>query len=144
MSKIINCTILAFLICIAARSQSSIVLEVSNLKNDKGVCRACLFNNQASYEGKTSKPFQCISVPVKGYKARIEFRNFLSGTYAIFVYHDSNNNNKMDRNFVGIPKEGYGASKNNLPYASAPTFNENKFTIDNKTTIILPVKIRNL
>lgn len=144
MNKITGCTILSFLFCIVARSQSIIILEVTNLKSDNGVCRACLFNNQASYEGKTSKPFQCISGLIKAQNAKMKFSNISSGTYAIFVYHDANNNNKMDRNFIGIPKEGYGASKNNLPYASAPAFNENQFTIDNKTQVILPVRIRNL
>ncbi|MEJ7679269.1 MAG: DUF2141 domain-containing protein [Segetibacter sp.] len=143
MNKIILCTILSFLFCIAARSQSTIVLEVSNFKNNNGVCRACLFNSPAAYEGRNSKPFQCISAFVTGHNARMEFNNILSGTYAVFVYHDVNNNNKMDKNFLGIPKEGYGASKNKLPYASAPTFNENKFTVNNKRTL-LPIKLRNL
>lgn len=144
MNKVISTGIFCLLFCIAARSQSAVILEISNFKNDNGVCRACLFNNQASYEGKNSKPFQCITAPVKAHSVRMVFTNILPGTYAALVYHDANNNNKLDRNFVGIPKEGYGASKNKLPFASAPTFDENKFTVNDKTTITLPIKIRNL
>jgi uncharacterized protein (DUF2141 family) len=50
----------------------------------------------------------------------------------------------MDVNFMGIPKEGYGASKNKLPFASAPTYNDNKFEVADKTVIRLKVKLRNL
>ena len=144
MAKIINCTIFYFLFCTAAICQSTIVLDIGNFKNDNGVCRACLFNNEASYEGKSSKPFMCVSGFIKNYNCSLQFNNILPGTYAIFVYHDANSNNKMDRNFIGIPKEGYGASRNKLPYASAPAFNDNKFTINDKTTVTLKIKIRNL
>ncbi|RZK15020.1 MAG: DUF2141 domain-containing protein [Flavobacterium sp.] len=55
-----------------------------------------------------------------------------------------NRNNKMDKNFMGIPKEGYGASQNRLPFASAPTFNDNKFVVENNTITKLAIKLRNL
>lgn len=35
-----------------------------------------------------------------------------SGRYAIFVVHDKNANGKMDKNFLGIPKEPVGMSRN--------------------------------
>ncbi len=37
-----------------------------------------------------------------------------SGTYAIGLYIDANENEKMDTNFLGIPKEQYGTSNNLL------------------------------
>ena len=35
------------------------------------------------------------------------------------VLHDENSNNKFDRIFVGIPKEGYGVTNNPKPAARA-------------------------
>ena len=32
-------------------------------------------------------------------------------TYAIAALHDENSNGKMDKNFIGIPREGYAASR---------------------------------
>jgi uncharacterized protein (DUF2141 family) len=83
-------------------------------------------------------------VPVKSKTAQVFFNNVPAGTYAVFVFHDANTNNKMDKNFLGIPKEGYGASKNKLPFASAPSYNDNKFVVENKTITSLQIKIRNL
>jgi uncharacterized protein (DUF2141 family) len=60
------------------------------------------------------------------------------------VFHDENNNNKMDKNFLGIPKEGYGASKNKLPFASAPTFNDNMFMLKDGATGNVLIRLRNL
>jgi uncharacterized protein (DUF2141 family) len=50
----------------------------------------------------------------------------------------------MDTNFLGIPKEGYGASKNKLPFASAPTFADNKFDVGANNTINIEIRLRNL
>jgi len=144
MNKIIGCTVLFFLISISVCSQSIIIAEISNVKNDNGLCRACLFKDQATFEGATGKPLQCVSAPVKVHTAQAVFNNVLPGTYAIFVFHDANSNNKIDKNFIGIPKEGYGASNNKLPFAGAPSFNENKFSLNGRTTKILQIKIMNI
>jgi uncharacterized protein (DUF2141 family) len=107
------------------------------------VCRACLFNNPASFKGESGEPFKCIAIPVKNLTANAVF-NVPAGTYALFIFHDANSNNKIDKNFIGIPKEGYGASKNKLPFAGAPTYDENKFLVEDRATVRLQVKIRNL
>jgi uncharacterized protein (DUF2141 family) len=36
----------------------------------------------------------------------------------------------MDKNFVGMPKEGYGASNNPKKRKRAPTFDEAKFSLN--------------
>jgi uncharacterized protein (DUF2141 family) len=136
--------IICFLLSINAFSQSRVVADISNVRNDNGVCRACLFNNPESFKGETGNPFQCVAVGVKNSMAQAVFNNIPAGTYAMFVFHDANKNNKMDVNFVGIPKEGYGASKNKLPFASAPSYNENKFIVADKSMVKLKVKMRNL
>lgn len=144
MTKSLSTFIISILIAKGVLSQSTVVADISNLKSDKGVCRACLFNSPSAFKGEAGKPYQCVAVSVKNLIAQATFNNVAAGTYAMFVFHDANSNNKMDKNFMGIPKEGYGASRNKLPFASAPTYNENKFTVDGKVTTRLSVKIRNL
>ncbi len=146
MLKLLKGPLLIILIVLSftAKSQNKIVADISNFVNDKGVCRVCLFNNTTSFNGEGGKPYQCLQTTVKSKTSQAVFESVPSGTYAIFVFHDTNNNNKMDKNFLGIPKEGYGASKNKLPFASAPSFNDNKFSVDNNSTIQLNIKLRNL
>ncbi len=144
MVKIIVSMFVCSLFSVKAFSQSKVVANISNLKNDKGVCRACLFNSPSSFNGETGEPFKCAVVPIKNKTAQVAFSSVPTGTYAMFVFHDTNNNNKMDKNFIGIPKEGYGASKNKLPFANAPTFIENQFTVTENNSVVLQVKMRNL
>jgi len=129
---------------VLANAQNKVVANITNIRSDNGVCRVCLFNSESSFSGEGGKPFECLTLTVKNKQAQGIFNNVPNGTYALFVFHDKNNNNKMDKNFLGIPKEGYGASQNKLPFASAPNFNDNKFTIANNSTVNIVIKMRNL
>lgn len=57
------------------------------------------------------------------------FKDLPHGTFAVSVLHDENGNGKMDKNFVGMPKEGYSASNNPKKKRRAPTFDEAKFSL---------------
>jgi uncharacterized protein (DUF2141 family) len=52
-----------------------------------------------------------------------------TGRYAISVLHDENDNQKMDRNFIGIPKEGYGFSRDAKVVAGPPSFDDAAFDV---------------
>ena len=51
------------------------------------------------------------------------------GVYGASVLHDENKNGKMDKDFAGIPKEGYGVTNNPKPSLRAATFKESTFTL---------------
>jgi uncharacterized protein (DUF2141 family) len=52
------------------------------------------------------------------------------GEYAVAVSHDLNGNGKLDKNFVGYPKEPFGFSNNFKPTLSSPDFSDCKFSFD--------------
>ncbi|TCJ14113.1 DUF2141 domain-containing protein [Flaviaesturariibacter flavus] len=126
------------------QAQCSIVAKMTNLRNDKGVCRVCLFDRPEAFNEKGGSPLRCVVAPVRDRTAEATFANLAPGTYAVFVFHDANNNERFDTNFLGIPKEGYGASRNNLPFAAAPAYNSNKITIADRTITTLHIRLRNL
>ena len=55
--------------------------------------------------------------------------NLPEGVYAIGIFVDVNRNNKMDRNFIGIPKEQYGFSNDARGNFGPPSFAEASFTV---------------
>ena len=128
---------------LSASAQGKVTVSISNIKNNNGVCRVCIFDNAASFNGQ-GKPVQCTSVTIKDKTAAAQFEKVPAGTYAISVFHDANNNNQLDVNLLGMPKEGYGASKNKLPFAAAPAFKENQFLLKNNVHLQLPIRLRNL
>jgi uncharacterized protein (DUF2141 family) len=129
-------------LCKLSHAQNKVVANISNFENNKGICRACIFNSDEAF--KKSKPLQCVQTTVSNKATQAVFTNIPDGTYALFVFHDTNNNGKMDTNFLGIPKEGYGASLNKLPFAAAPKFDANKFSLTGSTTLTLGIKLRNI
>ena len=52
-----------------------------------------------------------------------------NGTYAIGIFVDTNDNNEMDRNFLGVPKEQYGFSNDAKGSFGPPSFKDASFTV---------------
>ena len=55
--------------------------------------------------------------------------------YAIGVYIDVNLKNKLDKNFVGIPKEPYAFSNNAEGFLGSPSFENASFVIAGDTSL---------
>lgn len=137
-------TALFMLFCfLQSWSQGKINVQVTNFSNNKGSCIICLYDSANDFSDK-GKPVQCTTVPVANKNTTAVFNNIAPGTYAILVIHDANNNRKFDTNFLGIPKEGYGASQNKLPFAGAPKFEENKFVVTDQSVNYSNIKLRYL
>ena len=56
------------------------------------------------------------------------------GRYAVVVYHDENDNHKFDRNWIGLPTEGFGVSNNPSLFLAAPKFEESSFEVNGEVT----------
>lgn len=122
-------------------TQGKVNVQVTNFSNNKGSCLICLYNSANEFSDKGT-PVQCVTVPVANKTTATVFNDVAPGTYAVMVIHDANNNRRFDTNFLGIPKEGYGASQNKLPFAGAPKFNENKFFVADQSVNHSNIKLR--
>ncbi|MBF9236343.1 DUF2141 domain-containing protein [Hymenobacter sp. BT683] len=58
------------------------------------------------------------------------------GEWAVAITQDLNNNDKVDKNFIGIPTEPYAFSNNIRPTVAAPGFDECKFTVDGPGKVV--------
>ena len=65
------------------------------------------------------------------------FENIPEGTYAVSIFHDENNNDKLDSNFIGIPKEDYGCSNNAKGFMGPPKWKDAKFELNSDKTITI-------
>ncbi|HEX6334933.1 MAG TPA: DUF2141 domain-containing protein [Flavisolibacter sp.] len=128
----------------SVHAQNSVVVTIRNVESRSGVVQACIFNSAASFTGDSGTPLQCTQAPITGKEARVQFNGLPDGRYAIFVFHDANNNRKLDKNFIGIPTEGYGASRNNLPFAAAPSFDDNAFSLKGNISARITIRLRNI
>ncbi|HXX68370.1 MAG TPA: DUF2141 domain-containing protein [Polyangiaceae bacterium] len=81
-------------------------------------------------------------VPITAGTTQCSFENVSAGTYAISVMHDENDNQKLDKNFFGVPTEGYGVSNNHTHAMSSPTWEESKFTVEGGKNLGLGIGLR--
>lgn len=75
-----------------------------------GMVRCGLFNSEKAFL-KNPMGGAASAIDAKGV-AICRFKGVRPGKYAVAVYHDQNNNQKIDTNWIGIPKEGTCTSNN--------------------------------
>jgi uncharacterized protein (DUF2141 family) len=84
------------------------------------------------------KPIEKVIRPLSERNLIFTFKNLKSGSYAVRVFHDQNNNGKLDTGIFGQPIEGWGVSNDARGFMSAPPFKKMLIGIgdkDVKTTI---------
>ncbi len=118
--------ILAILVsglCVTAAQAGDLEITVENVQSANGTLRFALHNAGSDFPSSIS-PIAVRSVEAVTGRQTVVFDNLPAGTYAVAVYHDENGNEKLDRNFVGIPKEGYGFSRNAASNFGPPEFEQ--------------------
>lgn len=86
---------------------------------------------------QTGKAVSAVKVAIKENIAEWTFRGIAPGKWAVRLYHDENDNGKLDTNFFGIPREGYGFSNNVKGRFGPPPFDRRLFDVRNDTTITI-------
>ncbi|MFZ2959604.1 MAG: DUF2141 domain-containing protein [Candidatus Ozemobacteraceae bacterium] len=101
-----------------------------------------MFDSADGFPDQSEKALHLLEIPALQDTVSSEFSGIPSGTYGISVLHDENRNRKMDKNWLGLPKEGYGASNNARARFGPPSFKAARFlhTTISTTTISLQVK----
>ena len=105
-------------------------VQISGARSDKGVIRLAVCPPQSGFPDCKTHAVRSASLPIAGGKSAIRLTGVPDGTYAIGVFHDANGNGKLDT-FVGIPREGFGFSRNPSIKPRAPRFDETKIEITN-------------
>ena len=79
------------------------------------------------------------SAAIKDRVATVSFSHVAPGSYAIAAFHDENNNGRLDT-FMGIPREGFGFSRNPPVRTRAPRFLECDFEVSTNISTAIAIK----
>lgn len=126
----------------AAPSDAIVRVEIASLRNAQGDVGCLIFNSPDGYPQTHAKAYKEIHAAIDGDHAVCEFKDVTPGTYAVIVFHDANQNGKLDKNFLGVPQEGYAASNNVRPLMSAPEFKEASFVAPGASVTAIKLQIR--
>ena len=111
---------------------STITLKIDGLDDPVGEIRIAIFDSENKY---MENPILAEIVPVSQTNIEWQIENLAYGQYAIAVYHDKNKNGKLDTNILGIPLEVYGFSNNARGKFGPASWNQAKFTVNERTTV---------
>lgn len=105
-----------------ASQENHIRVEIAGLRNDNGQAVCDLFSSAKDFPNKREKAVARSTSAISNRRAVCEFSGVAAGTYAVSVFHDENSNGKLDTNFMGIPREGVGASNGAKGHFGPPKF----------------------
>ena len=112
----------------------TLIVEVNNIKK-AGEIHVAVYDNAEAFEADRGEKGGAAPGIVDGTIVMVEagtstFEYELpAGQYAVGIFHDLNLNNKMDNNFLGLPKEQYGFSNNARALFGPPSFEEAAFEL---------------
>ncbi len=119
--------ILLFLNSAATNSQikdAEFSITITNLRNNKGHVLVSVYKDGIGYPDEPKKAVRIAKLSIADNVTSVSFNGLLSGNYAIAILHDENDDSKMNKNFFGLPKEGYGFSNNVMGAFGPPPFSK--------------------
>lgn len=114
----------------------SILIEVKGIEKMSGEIGILVFDQANGFPSNEEKAVLRKVVPVSDIEMLIELDELPYGEYAIALVHDVNANQKLDKNFWGVPSEPFGFSNVNKVYFGPPKFEEAKTTLSSKQQTI--------
>ena len=102
---------------------------VTGIRSPKGQVIVSIFKDEKGYEEE--KPFKSIPFDKKALNSgKLVLECSLEpGTYGITLLDDENKNGKMEKTFIGVPKEGFGFSNFFMEKLKKPSFSDFKTNI---------------
>ncbi len=97
------------------------------MRSSRGLIRVCLTADPANFPACIDDA-DAVTLSVPAADRRFAFPALPHGDYALAVIHDENGNGKLDT-FAGIPREGFGFSRNAPVHFGPPRFAAAQFTL---------------
>jgi uncharacterized protein (DUF2141 family) len=124
-------------------SQACVTLQVKNIKQAKGIFHVSFFRSKGDFLRKGHEAF-IRHVQLNGTAVQnIEICHVQSGSYAVAVLQDMDNDGDMKMSAVGTPREPFGFSNDVKPHLKAPEFSQCSFTLTPGTATNVAVTLIN-
>ncbi|MET0266686.1 MAG: DUF2141 domain-containing protein [Duganella sp.] len=120
-----------------AAAAATVEVRVSGVTPGRGkvnvaVCDKEHFLKDCAYSG---------SAPANAAETVVKIDSVPAGTWAVLAYQDENQNNKLDRNLLGIPSENYGFSRAARGKFGPPGFTDAAIEVQQET-VVAPITLR--
>ncbi|MBL7665211.1 MAG: DUF2141 domain-containing protein [Bacteriovoracaceae bacterium] len=124
---------------LAQANTQTLKLCFKNLKEQNAIIQIAIHNSPETFLKEDKTPYRIQSFVYHPDEPCTDLE-VPPGRYAIAFFHDENDNQKLDENFLGIPNEAFGFSKNPKITFGPPTFNDVVFETEDALNLELIFK----
>jgi uncharacterized protein (DUF2141 family) len=111
-----------------AGESNSIKVVVVDFHSNDGEADCVLFGSPQGFPSDSKIAMKKTKTRIQNRQAVCVFSGVAPGDYAVSVFHDENANVTLDRNLIGMPKEGVGASNDAAGKLAPPKFDDTRFS----------------
>lgn len=114
----------------ASGATYTLTVIVEGVNQEDGNIGVLVFQNDNGWPEDRLVAMKDVVVPAHPGTVEVKVPDLPAGDYAVSVAHDANKNRKLDKNWIGKPKEQWGLSGNPHAVLKAPPFSKCKFTLN--------------
>jgi uncharacterized protein (DUF2141 family) len=107
----------------------TLTIVVEGMDSSAGNLGVLVFNNEKGWAEDRTAAFKDIAVPAQQGTQTLKVPDLPPGKYAVALIHDVNQNHKIDKNWIGMPKEQWGMSNNPHATIKAPPMSKATFEL---------------
>ena len=120
----------------------NVEITITGIRSDMGQIAIGVFKDNETFQKEDAfLDKQFVKKDISEGRMMVKF-SLDPGIYGLSLLDDENSNGKMEYNFFGIPKEGFGFSDYYHTGITKPKFDAFKFSIDKDQTKRITIRIR--
>lgn len=116
-------------------ASSSVTVVVSQLESTESAVKLYFYNVRESFLQPKQYAFMKVVRPDGQNRISLPVE-LANGEWAVAITQDVNNNDKLDKNMMGIPTEPFAFSNNVRPRFAPPAFDDCKFTVSGPGKVV--------
>lgn len=113
----------------------TLTIVVEGMSSNEGNLGVLVFNGPKGWAEDRQAAYKDIAIPAEKGTQTLKVPSLPPGKYAVALIHDLNKNHKLDKNFIGVPKEQWGMSNNPHATIKAPPIEKAMVSVDKDTEI---------
>lgn len=130
-------SLISFLFLLSLSLQAKVNVTIEGINNNRGVVQLAVWAASPGFPEDYQKATLLRTLKLD--QVNLIELPLDAGRYAIAIYHDENEDVVLNRNVFGIPKEGFGFSRNPRIRFGPPKFEDAAFTVRGESSLRIKV-----
>jgi uncharacterized protein (DUF2141 family) len=136
-------SIIALILLSTSLFAGDLKIIVKNINSNSGMIRMALWDGANGFPKDYTTSIDQISISVSpNNEMTYTFRNLKAQNYALAIFHDVNNDENLNTNALGIPKEPFGFSNNPRLIFGPPTYRKCNFKVNSSGIVTKTIYLK--